>query len=162
MKKLLFVLPALAAGLVSTAVEAQTAVNATANITIPTVLFLDVTNPTISFPTPGATEFDAGMVLATASSVISHRGNLDHDVQISADAATMTGVGGNSKNAADLRWSTDGTVFTPLSTTAATVSSGVRGRHDSAATVAYDMVLDYASDLPDDYSLGVTYTIIAQ
>lgn len=162
MKKLLFVLPALAAGLAATEVEAQTTRPASAAITIPTVLYLEVTNPTITFPTPGAAEFDAGGVAATTTSVISARGNVDYHVQVLADAATMTSVDGAVKSAGDLLWSTDGTTFTPLATTAATVASDTRGRNDVLATVEYEMALSYDSDVPDQYSLGVTYTIIAQ
>lgn len=67
------------------------------------------------------------------------------------------------KPSTDLQWSPDaGTTWAGLSTTAATVATALaRGANTGAATVSYKMLLNATSDMPGDYDIGFTYTIIA-
>jgi hypothetical protein len=164
-KQLLALLAVVMAGGASEAVAQQTTRNATATITIPQVLFLDVTGTNITFGSPDVAQFDAGKIAATTQSVISHRGNVPHSVQITADQEFFqeqsTGSA-SGKSAADLRWSKDGSSFQGLSTTPAdVVANAARGAYMSATTVSYQMVLDYAKDKPDTYTLPFRFTIIA-
>lgn len=143
--------------------RAQTSVPATASITIPTLLSIEVSETTVTFPTPDLDDYTAGSIdMSSGASVVGTRGNITHRVTISADAATMTGP--SAKPASDLEWGTGGSggSFAGLSTTAADVVADlVRGTHASAAEVSYRMVLDEAADEPGTYSLAFTYTVLA-
>lgn len=144
--------------------EAQADVaSGSASITIGQVLAIDVTNTTVSFDNPDATDFDSGSMDATSgSSQIDTRGNVEHAVEITADADFFSG-GGGSKPASDLRWSTDGfgSQDVGLSTTAARVVEGLsRGNNTGATSVDYRILLDYTTDAPDTYTLGFTYTVV--
>ncbi|MFW5946971.1 MAG: hypothetical protein ACOCUW_00650 [Gemmatimonadota bacterium] len=156
----LIMLMAVSAGALSAqdpAVESRTA---TATITIPTLLHIDVTNTAVAFPQPSFDDFDVGHVDASSpASVIDTRGNVVHDVTIAADAATFTGPW--EKPADDLGWSLDGSSFTNLTTTEADVATGVaQGSNSNVATVSYRMALDQANDVPGDYSLDFTFTVV--
>lgn len=169
---------ALAAGLAlcASGAGAQTQVNASASITVGTVLSLDVTNPTVTFSAPTVTNFDNGYVgNSSSNSVITHKGNVAHAVKVWTTASNMTASGGAgsgddvaraAKPVGDLRWSTDGTNFTNLTTSATaagggTVVSAARGGSHPTQEVRYRMALSYADDTPGTYSLNFTYTIIA-
>ena len=165
MRKLATMLVAAAAMSVATGVEAQTTAAASASITIPTLLTIGVTNTTVAFAQPAFTDYDAGSIAAAATSVISTRGNLVHDVTVASNAAAFTWAGTGTdpnKTAADLEWSTDGSTWTGLTTTATDVATALgRGQNANAATVSYRMLLDEANDIPGTYSLNFTYTVVA-
>src|SRR5690242_16139908 len=81
--------------LVAAPVAAQVTVNASASITVPAVLSLNVTNTAVGFAAPTATEYNQGYAAQnTAASVVSHSGNVRHDVRIWTDVANMTGSAG--------------------------------------------------------------------
>lgn len=164
MKKVAMLLVAVA--LVSaTGVSAQTAA-ASASITIPELLSINVTNTTVGFDQPAFTDYDAGEIAAnTAGSVISTRGNVVHDVTVAANAAAFTYAGAGVdpvKPAGDLQWSKDGVTWNALSAVAADVLTALgRGANNSAGTVTYKMLLDETVDIPGTYSLNFTYTVVA-
>ncbi len=138
--------------------------NANASVTVPTVLSLSVTNLTINFANPTATDFDNGYLDAPVSSVVSTKGNVVHDVTIEADAAsfTYTGTGSPTKPAGDLTWSNGGAWTALQFGTPVDVATALsRGVNATAATVDYRLNLSLANDVPGDYSLGFTYTIVA-
>jgi hypothetical protein len=140
----------------------QTSVNANVTITIPQVLSISVDETSITFPAVAASDFETGWIAASQASVVTHRGNIVHDVEIAAGAATMTPTSGTyNKPASDFEWSVDGgSTFFGISTavadvvTAAPVGAGNQ-------TVNYRMLLDYLNDEPDTYTLGFTYTVVA-
>lgn len=136
---------------------------ATASITIPTLISIDITNATVGFDQPDYTDYDTGWIgMNSGASVISTRSNIIHKVTVQADAATMTGP--SAKPASDLEWGTGGAAgsFTGLTTTAADVVTSIaQGNNPTAASVWYRMVLDEANDQPGTYSLAFTYTALA-
>lgn len=137
---------------------------ATATITIPTLLHIDVSELAITFASPTFDDFDATEILASsAPSVIDTRGNVAHDVTIQASAATMTSTGAGTKPAGDLQWSADaGTSWNALTTSAVDVVTALTtGSHSGAATVDYKMLLDETTDLPGTYTLQFVYTVVA-
>ena len=150
----------------ATEANAQTSASASAGITIPTLLKLTVTNTTVTFGSPTFTDYDAGEIgMSSAATVIDTRGNVSHDVQIAAGGANMTYTGSHTpaaKPVSDLQWSTDGATWTGLSTTATNVATALaRGTNAGAATVQYKMLLDAVDDMPGDYDVSFTYTIVA-
>ena len=149
---------------------AQSSVNASASITIPTVLEINVTNTTVGFPTPVLADFTTGSILSnTGSSSVSTRSNVVHDVEVvtAGGVTTMTYAGTQTpaptKAASDLEWSTDGgSTWTGLSDTPADVLTALaRGAHSNAASVDYRMLLDLATDAPGTYSLAFVYSVVA-
>lgn len=164
MKKLtIAVLAMLAFGATDLTAQATAGQSATATVTIPSVLAINVTNTSIAF-NPTAANFAAGFVAGENASGIQTRGNVSHDLTIQADAASFTYSGSESpaptKAASDLLWSLDGSNFTPISTSEQNLGSFGRGVN-SAATVYYRVALDYLADAPGAYTLGFTYTITA-
>lgn len=152
----------------TTGASAQSAVNASASITIPTLLQITVDEVAVTFDAPTLNDYLTGSLTSAVTSVIGTRGNVTHDVTIIADDPTMGFVpsaGGADplKPASDLEWSIDGGgAWTGLSTTAANVVAGLgRGNNAAAASVNYRMLLDEASDEPGTYTLGFTYTVVA-
>lgn len=122
---------------------------------------LDAAGQTVTFANSGAADFNLGYKQVSAG-VLTHKGNVAHTVTVKADATTMTtSLGGRAdKPAGDMRWSTDGTTFTALSTTATNVAlSAAAGEYTKSLT--YRLDLGWALDKPATYSLGVTYTIAA-
>jgi hypothetical protein len=143
----------------------QSTVNATATIQIPQVLFISVDETAITFNSPAvdATDFEAGFKAADQVSVVTHKGNIVHDVEIKADATDFTAAAdpvNNIKSAADFQYSTDGgSNFASITTTAAdVVTAAPKGANTQQ--VNYQILLSYA-DAPDTYTLGFTYTIVA-
>lgn len=164
MKKLtMTVLAMLAFGATNVTAQATAAQTATATVTIPSVLAINVTNTAIAF-NPTATNFAAGFVPGENASGIQTRGNVSHDLTIQANDGSFTYSGSTSpaptKAASDLLWSTDGTNFNSISTTQQALGTFNRGVN-SAATVYYRVALDYLDDAPGQYTLGFTYTITA-
>ena len=145
----------------------QTTANASSSITIGTVLYISAANPTVAFAGPAGTDFDAGYIASTTTTTITHRSNVRHSVSVAASSATMTPSGGAAgadaaratKPASDLRWSSDGTTYNGLTTSAAAVRSAVARGTYSDLNVQYRMGLSYADDTPGTYGLNFTYTI---
>ncbi|MGK7312783.1 MAG: hypothetical protein ACN0LA_11150 [Candidatus Longimicrobiales bacterium M2_2A_002] len=162
-KRTITVLAMLAFGATNVAAQATASQSATATVTIPSVLAINVTNTSIAF-NPNAANFAAGFVAGESASGIQTRGNVSHDLTIEADDGTFTYSGTETpaptKAASDLLWSTDGTNFNPISTTQQALGTFSRGVN-SAATVYYRVALDYLEDAPGEYTLGFTYTITA-
>lgn len=162
MKKIIFAITAITA-FSATGAAAQTAASTTSG-TVDQSLFisLDAAGQTVTFANANATDFNAGYKQATAG-VLTHKGNVTHTVTVKADATTMTAgttTARQDKPAGDVRWSTDGSTFNALSTTAANVAlSAAAGEYTKNLT--YRMILGWALDKPGTYSLGVTYTIAA-
>ena len=149
--------------------QAQTTVNGSSSITIGTVLYISAANTSVAFAAPTGTNFDAGYLNSTTTTAITHRGNVRHSITVAAGAATMTASGGGSgpdaarttKPASDLRWSTDGSTYAGLSTSAAAVRSAVARGAYSDLNVQYQMALSYADDTPGTYALNFVYTVAA-
>lgn len=148
--------------------EAQPSETATATVNIPTVLFMDVSGTTINFSGVDATDFENGVVSADNSTTIDTKGNVAHDVTVQAEADNFTGGSGN-KPATDLIWSASGAISAPGDGSSVPQQSGgpvdvatalSRG-NPAAITVDYGILLDYATDEPDTYSLDFTYTVVA-
>ncbi|MEJ2678029.1 MAG: hypothetical protein P8174_03015 [Gemmatimonadota bacterium] len=147
----------------ATSLAAQTA---TATVTVPMILSISLTGNSFDFG-PTQTDFDADSMAAGGTSVLSTRGNVPHEIDITADAASFTFTQNTtypysdpSKPASDLHWST-GSGWTPLSTAATPVVQNLaRGAHATAATVSYYLMLSYANDVPGTYALNFTYTVV--
>lgn len=166
MRKLMMAAAALVA-LGASGLEAQDEIGervatAAASIDIPQLLEIDVTGTNVTFPTPDVDDYTQGSVESAVQSVISTRGNIDHQVMIQSGSELMTGGSGN-KLASDLRWSTDGSTYLGLTTKAEQVLANGAGDHPNTATVSYEMNLsDLVTDAPGTYTLDFTYTVIPQ
>lgn len=154
---------------VATGAAAQTSANASASITIPTLLEITVTNTTVGFPAPALADFTTGSIGSnTGSSAVSTRGNVVHDVEVvtAGGVTSMTYTGTETptptKPVSDLEWSTDGTNWNGLSDTPADVLTALgRGVNNNAAAVQYRMLLDLATDAPGTYDLAFVYSVVA-
>jgi hypothetical protein len=139
-------------------------VQANATLEIAQVLYIGGTGLDVTFPVPTAAHFAAGSVDSDATTVIETRGNVIHEVNVRADAASLTGDG-VTKPASDLQWSASGAEgsFLGLMMSPADVVTGLaRGVHENAAEIWYRMALDYETDAPGIYTLTFTYTVVAQ
>ena len=160
MKKLLLLTAAVAVfGATARTANAQTTVPANAELTIGSILFISIDVSDITFPTPTATEFSAGLVGANETSTLTYFGNVTHDVEIKANTGAFTTTSTYSKPASHLEYSVNGTAFVPISTTAADIVTG-NPAGGGSTTVGYQILLDEALDVPGVYDLGFTYTVV--
>jgi hypothetical protein len=160
MKKLLLLTAAVAMfGATARTANAQTTVPANAELTIGSILFISILNSDITFPTPTATEFSAGLDGANETSTLTYFGNVAHDVEIKANTGAFTTTSTYSKPASHLEYSVNGTAFVPISTTEADVVTG-NPAGGGSATVDYQILLDESLDVPGTYDLGFTYTVV--
>ena len=164
MKKIAITLAFAAAFLLGTAgdVYGQTTANATASITIPQVLFVEISTNTIAFNQPDGTDYETGNIGANNTMDLTHKGNIVHDVELTADNANFSSVS-NAKPASDLEWSKNGGASWTGASTAAVdvVTAAAKGAHVNAETLSYRVLLDYSTDEPDTYTLGLTFTVVA-
>jgi hypothetical protein len=120
--------------------EAQ--VTATWSVSAGLTITLDETEIDFGTLVPGDDEYG----FATPNVAISAVSNVDFDVLIEADAAQYegTGPGGTAyKDASDIQWSLDGMAWTALSTTAATIATGVSaGTHTGTWTLQHRIVVN--------------------
>jgi hypothetical protein len=154
--------------------SAQQTRTGSATIVIPEVLVFDATNTSVTFEASAAADYDAGYKAANASTVLSHRANVRHSITIQADQASFTATnptpetGGGAVNTArtkpagDLLWSTDGSSFNALSTTATkVVTQSAAGGTVNTGTVSYRVALSWAQDTPGQYILPFRYIMFA-
>ncbi len=138
---------------------AQQQQTVTASITIPQLLYIDISSPTISFAVPTEADFNTGSIAALELTTVMYRGNVPHSVVLTAESPTFNG-GSNTKVAEDLLWSIDGSTWTGLSTSAAKLVAGAPQGQDQKV-VSYALKLDYAKDQPATYTIAFTYSIVA-
>jgi hypothetical protein len=146
----------------------------TITVSLPSLLrltlsgFTSGTNTALDVPT--LDDYDATTGLATKTTVgpsFVVKANRSYKVQISASAATFTqtppsGGGTYAKPVNDVEWTINGSAFTHLTTTATdltTLQSAIA--NSSSVQVSYRTGYDFSKDRPGDYSLGITYTLVA-
>ena len=143
--------------------------NANVSVNIPTVLAITVDVQNIAFPSATAADFAAGYANTATTSTIDTRGNVAHDVTIHTTATEFNytdtyGTGETpSKPIGHLEWTANaGGNWTSITGTQADVATALaRGAHPGAAEIGYRIVLDASTDVPGDYDLGFTYTVVA-
>lgn len=151
---------------------AQTTANGSSTVTVPQVLYIGVSATALNFGTVAQADLDAGYKDGGAAITVTHKGNVNHTVQVTAAANTMTGVGTKArtdKPSTDLRFKIGTTapaatdvLTNQLSTTATAIHAGATpGNYADHETLWYRMMLSYA-DTEGQYDLNFTYTIIAQ
>ena len=139
-------------------------VDNTASVSVPTILRLTISpTTTTTLGSPTETDYDAGF-RDDPGPVATVKANRPWNLQISALAATWTGVGAlarATKPAGDLQWNR-GAGFTALTTTPASVylSSQAAGGAQ-VTTFTYRVVWSWALDTPGDYTLAVRFTVTA-
>jgi len=130
---------------------------------------LSVDTTTIDFGSIGATDFDTGYKELIEAQTITVWSNVDWVLNVVANAAAFSYSGDYTdpgKPASDLyiRTSsshskvTDTIAYAPLNTTGFWIAKGGRGGNISL-TVDFKLLLDYAQDLPGNYTLTITYTL---
>jgi len=159
----------------SVTLSAQQTRTGSATITIPEVMVFEATNTAVTFDAPAIADFDAAFKAASATTVLTHRANVRHSITIAADQANFTATnpatatGGGTANvaraakpASELLWSTNGTNFNGLSTTAEKVVNQTSAAASNAtATVSYRVALAWSQDTPGQYVLPFRYIMFA-
>lgn len=168
MRKTLTLIAGFAALCAAGEATAQTTTGGSSSISIPTVLYISVSNgPTFGQPT--AAEFNATTpsIASSTTATLDHRGNVQHSVLVQASSDNMTRAGGvqSAKPVTDLQLSVASGTWVPVAKNTASagntlVSGAAAGRH--TRTISYRMLLDYAIDGPESYGASFTYTIVAQ
>jgi hypothetical protein len=143
----------------------------TVTISVGAVLSLDVTARTVTFPTVTQAHYEQGWATASANSLVTTRGNITHSVSMQATSAIMgaTGSGARAdKPGSDLQVRlrpAGGAWGSPigLTTGAVSVVSGRAAGNHSAdrPEIEYRVLLNWTADRPGTYTLGFTYTIVA-
>lgn len=159
MKKLLLLTAAITMfGATATRAEAQT-VNTTINLTVPELLFIDVTNNLLVLPEPDFAQLEAGFT-GPASHQVRHRGNVAHTITVApADGVVAwDGPEGTTKPVEDLQWSLDASSWN-LVTDATDVGTGAKGGFGQNPNIPvwWRSAVDYDDEV-GSYSIVVTYT----
>lgn len=148
--------------------HAQATVNGNATITVPQVLYINVSNTNVTFQNPAAGDFNTGWIAADNTSSLEHAGNVAYDVTAKSATAffdAADAANDNTKPDSDLELSLDGNTWTGLNTTDVLLldAQGPGSSQGAAADeVSYRVLLDYGVDAPDNqYSLDFVYTIAA-
>lgn len=134
------------------------------NVSIPVVLHLSANGLAVNFDSPTEADFNNGTLGASSGTTITHGANVPHDVQIEAASEYMLDATGNptTKPASDLQWSSGGAYSSlALGTPGVVVSDAAAGFHQNGAEIDYQMLLDWSTDQPGEYTLGYTLTIVA-
>lgn len=121
-------------------------------------LKLSLNQTAIAFPMPGITDFDAGWVDATGiTAQVDDRGGPDTwELRLRAD---MPDMGGYGKPVGDILFRPEGSsTWTALSTTDQVIA---QGSGNGNVTVYFRLRLDYATDLPDNYTADLTFYVQA-
>lgn len=172
LRNLVLLVPLLFALGVASAAHAQTTATVSADVTIPTVLYVSIDKATVSF-SPSASDYETGWIDAEAAgndATLTHKGNVAHSVYISTTSEyfdASNAANDNLKPSSHLQWRKDnagsfaGLTFTtdPEADAAAVVAGATPGT--GTAEIDYRLELDYATDAPDDYTLDFVYTIAA-
>lgn len=150
----------------------QSTATVSADVTIPTVLYVSIDKATVSF-SPTASDYETGWIDADAGdndATLTFKGNVAHSVYVSTTSEffdATNAANDNLKPSSHLQWRKDnagsfaGVVFTndPVNDADAVVVGASPGA--ASAEVDYRLVLDYSTDAPDDYALDFVYTIAA-
>lgn len=119
-------------------------------------LNLELSSATIAFPTPGIADFDAQWIYhpGLEVTVASRPTTRPWEVRLRADADYMSGT---DKEVGDLFWRTDATDWTAVTGSDERIAEGLG---DATVTVYFRLRLDWESDSPDTYSVGLTFTAL--
>jgi len=153
----------------STSNSVNCTVATTLSTTMSSLMNLTLNGTTVTLGAPSAvTDFDGSGLFSstTAGPNFQVKANRSYRVQVSTDAATFshtpaTGAASYAKPVANVQVSTDGANFSALSTVAADVASGSATASSTMTAVTYRTAYDITKDQPGNYTLGVTFTLIA-
>lgn len=131
----------------------------TVTATVPIVATVTLNAINTSFNPIALADFNTGYKFATGPSA-EVKANAAWTLSVSSNASTFDAAPW-SKPAADLTWATTGnTPATAMSTSAATLMSGVATNGDSEG-IDYRWKLTFADDVPGSYSMTVNFTLTA-
>lgn len=145
----------------------QVSQGSTAQFTVPTLIRLTVSPAIVDFGTLTDLDFDAGRKDALDPQEVRVWSNRDWSLTVAATSATWTGPW--AKPSTDLRWrvgAVDPKVtwyqgnWTALTTGSTMAATGSRGAN-IAIKFAFELLVNWANDLPGNYTLGFTYTLTA-
>lgn len=138
-------------------------VNTTAGLTIGTVANLTLSATSTVLTPPADTDYVLGFVRSTGPSA-TIKANTTWTLQISATGTFWTASAGAwaTKPIGQLEWSTTALAgpYTSVTNTAATIKTGA-ATASSAVSVFYQTLYAYATDLPGNYSVAVTFTLVS-
>ncbi|MGB7212993.1 MAG: hypothetical protein WBC97_10240 [Gemmatimonadales bacterium] len=141
-----------------------TASVAVSPVTIGTILQLTVSTAAVTLTPPLISDFgaDSTATITNPSVVtVSAGGNVGFHLTLAATTSTWSSAAPPiPKAASDLSWATAvGGLYTPMSTTAATILSSAGPSNPITKTLSYKTTWHFIADPPGVYSLTLTYTL---
>jgi hypothetical protein len=138
-------------------------VNTTAGLTIGTVANLTLSSTSTTLTPPADTDYVLGFLRSTGPSA-TIKANTTWTLQISATGTFWTASAGAwaTKPIGQLQWSTTALAgpYAPITNTAATIKTGAASA-STAVSIFYQTLYAYATDLPGNYSVAVTFTLVS-
>jgi hypothetical protein len=141
-------------------------VNHEVSATVGTVMELTLGSALTALTNPTAAVLNTGSANDAGPS-ITVKANRTWNVQIHSNAANWSYLGpvaDPSKPAGDLRWSTDGSSFTDVTTSAASIFGTAQAATDGSSaqgTITWQTAWGWAATPPGDYGLVVVFTLLA-
>ena len=153
------------------AASATCNVTATATATVQHVVSLDIGSTSLALTgITGIGDYAVGTGIATLTNLnlqsVVVRANRSWILSVKANAAawTFAAAGGTTdpaKPAGDLKWSTDGSTYTALTTSNVTLQTGVATNGSAPQSLSYRTSWDITRDVPGTYQMPVMFTLAA-
>ena len=128
--------------------------------TVQRIVFLSITNPSVSLTAPTNTDFAAGGTTTKTdlgAQVITVRANSAWTLNV--QGAAWTGTGNNAKAVGDLEYTKNaGTSWTTMTTSAVALTTGT-ATAGANTTVGYRTTWALVSDTPGTYTMALTFTL---
>jgi len=139
------------------------AITATASLTIGTVASLTLSATSTTLTPPADTNYVLGFVRSVGPSA-TIQANTTWTLQISATGAFWTASAGAwaTKPIGQLEWSTTALAgpYSSITNAGATIKTGA-ATASTAVSVFYQTLYAYSTDLPGNYSVAVTFTLVS-
>jgi hypothetical protein len=159
MRKFFFVLTLVTFLGLSIGAFAATVQTPTVSFTINSTQDLAIDNETVSITTPEVADYDAEYT-KTASNTLTVKSNQGWKLSVKATSSDLGTSGSYTKPLADFEWKEASGTFASISSTDAEVKTGTATAGE-AVTVTYRAKLSWTADIPGNYSVDLTYTLVA-
>lgn len=154
-RKILFLIVII--GLLSGTTKAYCA-DVSVNVSVDTMVDLELDSPTYSFGSVSSTELDQGFVEEISASTITIKSNTGWNLTIKTTNANMGISGGYTKPISDFEWRKSGGAYQAITQTETTTDTGSPSSSEQIA-IDYKILMNWTVDEPGTYSITLVYKL---
>lgn len=138
---------------------AATVQTPTVSLTINSTQDLGIDSVNVIIPIPTVADYDGGYT-QTASNTLIVKSNEGWKLNVKATSANLGTSGAYTKPLADFEWKEAAGTFAAITATDAEVKTGSATAGETVV-VTYRAKLSWTADIPGNYSVDLTYTLLA-